>query len=271
MDFFDGLNIPLFHSEPGHHSIFRHEPLYYGLQYNHAGSFFLRINHGPELRAEGPCAFITHPGAFFEYGYYEDTPRHHNHICTCGERVQRYLDSGLLVINDAAPIIRVKQPDRFLNIMLEIMSLLERHSPTVPPRAVLLFEDLLLHLNHESVQGEDAIPAHHYDFFKKLISDVRENPQADWCFEKISRKHGQTFRHFRRLFKSLTGLPPQQFLLQLRLQLAASMLIKNADPVSEIAERAGFHNNIYFYRLFKQHFKITPLEYRHEFFRGKYH
>lgn len=267
MDFYDGLKFAAFRSEPEHHDIFRHEPLYYGLQYNHAGHFWLRIDHGPELRGDGPCAFITHPGAFFEYGYYDGTPRHHNHICTCGERIEKYLSSGLLVINDASPIIKVNQPDRFLSIMLEAMALLRRNSPATPPRAVLLFEDLLLQLNHETSQGKEAIPPHHYDFFKKLIADIRENPEDDWCFEKISHRHGQTFRHFRRLFKSLTGLPPQQFLIQCRLRLAASWLIENTDSPNIIAENAGFSSNIYFYRLFKQHYNVTPLEYRREFSR----
>ena len=265
MNFYDGLKFSAFRSEPAHHRIYRHEPIYYGLQYNHAGHFFLRINHGAEFRAEGPCVFIAHPGAFFEYGYYDDTPRHHNHLCVCGERVAQYLESGLLVIDDSAPIIRVRHPDRFFNVMLGIIVMLQKNVPAVPPRAVLMFEDLLLQLFHEPVPEEQAVPAYQHDFFDRLIAGVRANPENDWCFEEISRRNGQTFHHFRRLFKKLAGLPPQQFLIQCRLQLAASLLTGGDDPIKEIAEEAGFSSNIYFARLFKRHFNVTPLEYRREF------
>ena len=265
MNFYDGLQFAAFRSQPEHHMIWRHEPCYYGLQYNHAGHFFLRIDHGQEFRAEGPCAFITHPGAFFEYGYYDDTTRHHNHLCVCGDRVQKYLDSGLLVINDSAPIIRVRQPNRFLGVMLNIIVMLQKNIPAVPPQAVLMFEDLLLQLFHEPILAKQVVPPYQQEFFSRLIAGIREKPAKDWPFEEISQKHGQTFHHFRHLFKSLAGLPPQQFLLQCRLQLAATMLIGSTDPIKQIAENTGFGSNIYFYRLFKRHFKITPLEYRREF------
>jgi len=265
MNFYDGLKFAAGRSEPVHHNIYRHEPIYYGVQYNHSGHFFLRINQGTEFHAEGPCVFISHPGAFFEYGYYDDSPRHHNHLCVCGERVKRYLESGMLVINDAVPIIRVRQPDRFLNLMLNIIAMLQRNIPATPPRAVLMFEDLLLQLFHEPVPEEQTIPAYQHDFFHRLIAGIRNNPEEDWRFEEISQQHGQTFHHFRRLFKSLAGLPPQQFLIQCRLQQAASLLIGGNDPIKQIAEDTGFCSNIYFSRLFKQHYNVTPLEYRQEF------
>jgi AraC-like DNA-binding protein len=267
MNFYDGLTFSAFGSDPQHYQIFGKTALYYGIQYNHAGPFYLRINNGTKIKAEGSYAFITHPGTFFEYGYYNDNVRHHNHVCVLGSRIKKYLSSGLMLINDESPLIRVDQPDRFLKTMLEIMALLRNNSPTIPPRAVLLFEDLLLQLFHEPAQSGNNIPAHQYNFFKKLISDVRENPEYEWSFEELSLKHGLNFRYFRRLFKTMAGMPPQQFLIRSRLRLAASLLVENSDTVSMIAENSGFSSNIYFTRLFKQHYKVTPLEYRREFAR----
>jgi len=128
-----------------------------------------------------------------------------------------------------------------------------------------MFEDLLLQLFHEPIPEEQEVPAYQHEFFNRLIAEIRENPENDCCFEEISRQHGQTFHHFRRLFKSLAGLPPQQFLIQCRLQLAASLLIGSDDPIKQIAEDTGFCSNIYLSRLFKQHYNVTPLEYRQEF------
>ncbi len=76
-------------------------------------------------------------------------------------------------------------------------------------------------------------------------------------------------RFVRRLFKAVSGLPPQQFLIQCRLQQAASLLVGTGETVGVIAERVGIGNEFYFSRLFKAKYRIPPLEYRREF-AGRY-
>ena len=66
MNYYDDLEIPFVsYVKDGHCR--SHIPLYYGIQYNHAGTVLLRIDDGPVFRGEGPHVFFSHPGAFFEY------------------------------------------------------------------------------------------------------------------------------------------------------------------------------------------------------------
>ena len=68
MDYFDGLSFNLAGRSKQCLSTRRKESLFYGIQYIHSGSMFLRVNHGPVFRLKGPHVFITHPGAYIERG-----------------------------------------------------------------------------------------------------------------------------------------------------------------------------------------------------------
>ncbi len=264
MNFFDGHYFSHYVSTPEHSGESHHVPIYYGIQYNHSGRFWLRVNHGERFECEGPWAFITNPGAFFEYGSFPGETRHHNFICSYGERVDRYISSGLLPIDNVHPLIRIGNPERFLETMLRIISLLRCTEPVVPARAVLLYEELLL-LLHEMPASVPAVPAFQENYFRRLVEEVRRHPEKTWDFNCEAARRNLTTAHFRRLFRTVAGLPPQQFLIQCRLQFAAARLVDTSEPVGRIAEDAGFCNCFYFSRLFKARFRLSPLEYRREF------
>ncbi len=264
MNYFDGLEFSLYGMIPEHRGESHHVPLYYGIQYNHAGRFFLRIDRGELLTAEGPHVFLTHPGAYFEYGNLAGESRSHNFLCVYGERVGRYLESGLLPVDPARPLIRVRNPERFLETMGRIVATLRAASPAVPPRAVLLYEELLLQL-HDAPPPEKRLPAYQNGYFSRLAQEIRHHPELGWDFQTEAARRSLTGTHFRRLFRQLTGLPPQQFLIRCRLQRAAELLLTTGEPVGRIAERVGIGNEFYFSRLFREKFGSSPLEYRREF------
>lgn len=264
MNYFDGLYFSLYGMLPVHRGESHHVPVYYGVQYNHSGRFFLRIDRGELLTAEGPHVFLTHPGAYFEYGNLDGESRSHNFICVYGERVGRYLESGLFPVDPARPLIRVRNPERFLETMGRIVTTLRAAAPAVPPRAVLLYEDLLLQL-HDAPPPGKRLPAYQNAYFTRLAQEIRLHPELGWDFQTEAARRGLSSAHFRRLFRQLTGLPPQQFLIRCRLQLAAELLASTGDPVGRIAERVGIGNEFYFSRLFREKFESSPLEYRREF------
>lgn len=264
MNFFEGHNFSIYGSYPEHTGESHHVPIYYGLQYNHAGHFWLDINHSGRIEYNGPHAFITHPGAFFEYGNVDGETRHHTFICSYGDRITRYIDSGLMKLETHTAAVPICHPERFLNSMTQLMSLLRNNLPIVPPRAVLLYEELLLQMS-EQPSTDRQFGFYHRDYFNELIETIRKKPQQNWDFAKEAHHRNLTEAHFRRLFKAFSGLPPRQFLIQSRLQHAAMLLITTREPVGTIAGMAGIENEFYFSRLFKEKFQVSPLEYRREF------
>lgn len=261
MKYFDGLDFPLYNSHPIHQAETRNTPVYYGIQFNYSGRFWLRIDGGVLHEHEGPCAFITHPGAYFEYGSYPGTPRSHHFICCHGPRIQDYIAGGLLDCDAENAVRSVKNPEWFLECMQSIMTQLKSSLPIVPPRVVHRFEELLLTLQESS--AEDTQLNHwHADAFKALISRLRMEPMLAWDFHEEARRRGMTTTHFRRVFKTFAGSPPQQFLIQCRLQRAASLLLTTTLPCSKIAETVGIPDEFYFSKLFKARYKSSPVKYR---------
>lgn len=262
MNFFAEHYFSCWGSIPDDKRIYYNDPTYYGIQYNHSGEFFLSVNHGKKIIAEGPSVFITHPGAYFEYGCINNKPRHHNWICSYGNRIGTYISSGLLVLTTEPIIIPIRNPDKFLQTMLSIISLIEQ--PIIPQRAILLYEDLLLQI-FESQQKIKTLPPFQDHVLKNLISEIRKHPEHDVDFNAAAEQCHVTLGQFRRIFRILTNMPPNQFLIHCRLQKASYLLLTTRDSIGNIAEEVGIGCPFYFSLLFKKKYFISPLEYRREF------
>lgn len=236
---------------------------YYGIQYNHSGGLQLIFDERLELKVEGSWAFITWPGPRFQYGSPNAQPRSHNFVCFSGERAERFRESGLMPITPEKPLIKITHPERFMETMTLLNKTLDyeyRHHD----RAVSILEYLLLQL-HEQQESNNTLPAHHEVKLKSLYKAIRKDPQLEWGFTKEAANMYVSPTHFRRLFKQLTGLPPQQFLINCRLNLAVKLLAETSEPIGNLAGLCGFDDKFYFSRIFKKYRNISPSAYRREF------
>jgi len=69
--------------------------------------------------------------------------------------------------------------------------------------------------------------------------------------------HVSTF-HFARLFRRTVGVPPHQFVLQLRVQRAINLLKAGTVSLAQIAVECGFHDQPHFTRAFRRVTGSTP-------------
>ena len=116
----------------------------------------------------------------------------------------------------------------------------------------------------EAAAEEPQLPAFQEEYFRHLVAEVRNHPEKPWDFAAEAAKRNLTSHHFRRLFKAAAKLPPQQFLINCRLELAAVLLTGTPHPVGTVAELCGIGSEFYFSRLFKARFRLSPLRYRRE-------
>jgi transcriptional regulator GlxA family with amidase domain len=68
--------------------------------------------------------------------------------------------------------------------------------------------------------------------------------------------------HYASLFKRMTGYPPVDYLIRLRMQRAVQLLNTTQLSVKEIAVRVGYPDQFYFSRAFKQIHEHSPSEHR---------
>ncbi len=67
---------------------------------------------------------------------------------------------------------------------------------------------------------------------------------------------------FSHLFKEIMNISPQQYLVDIRIQKAKSLLEDTDLPISKISDIVGLQNQHYFSRMFKKYTLLSPLEYR---------
>lgn len=85
---------------------------------------------------------------------------------------------------------------------------------------------------------------------EKTIAYIRQNLSNDIDFTELAQSFNLSYSRYRFIFKNMTGLAPNQFLINERLQCAMRMLKNTEMNINEIAYKSGFQSPQYFSRLF---------------------
>lgn len=100
-----------------------------------------------------------------------------------------------------------------------------------------------------------------------IISLLEKHSETDFSVEQLARMACTSPRNFTRQFRKATGYSPIGFLLGIRLNHAAELLMNSNLRMSEIAIKCGFSDSNYFTKSFGAKFGISPREYR-RYYRG---
>lgn len=100
-----------------------------------------------------------------------------------------------------------------------------------------------------------------------LIAQVEQFARShladDLSLGRMAEVTGRSTSNLSKVFKQMTGVGYNDYITQLRMLQAAHCLRSNPRiALGEIASSAGFNSTSYFIRVFREHFGITPAEYR---------
>jgi AraC-like DNA-binding protein len=96
---------------------------------------------------------------------------------------------------------------------------------------------------------------------KEALADMRENLDAKPSMNQIARNAGLSLRSFNRQFAAETGIPPKQWLIQLRIEKAKELLKKPGTSVTEVALAVGYSSLGQFIATFRSKTGQLPSEY----------
>jgi AraC family transcriptional regulator len=96
----------------------------------------------------------------------------------------------------------------------------------------------------------------------KSITFIEKNMYEPITIHDIAREAQYSTYHFCRIFRSLVGDSPKEYLRKRRLTVAAERLVKGETSILDIALDCQFGSHASFTRSFKQFFKVTPEQYR---------
>ena len=98
-------------------------------------------------------------------------------------------------------------------------------------------------------------------YIKQTVSYIVANVHGELDVEKLIRMSHLSKSRFYALFKKYTGTSPVRFHNSYRLTAAADYLIVYDMKINEVSKKLGFQDPLYFSRLFKKEFGVSPSEY----------
>lgn len=97
----------------------------------------------------------------------------------------------------------------------------------------------------------------------RTIDYIESNIENPMTLEELATVANFSKFHFSRLFQSIVGETPFQFILRVRLEKAATFILNNNnESISEIAYKCGFSDISIFSRNFKNYFHVSASQYR---------
>lgn len=97
---------------------------------------------------------------------------------------------------------------------------------------------------------------------RHAVDLLSERLREPFSLERLARECGLSVSRLAHLFREQVGVPPQQYVEDLRLQRAARLLRSTSLCIGEVAEETGYANAFYFSNRFRKMFRESPSRYR---------
>lgn len=118
---------------------------------------------------------------------------------------------------------------------------------------------------HSTLSTCNAQNASNYFAVSTAVEYMKQNYMQPLTIRKIADYCCLSTSYFHKIFCETTHVTPNNYLLNIRLSHARSLLASTSLPVSEIASKCGFNSQAYFSDCFKHQFSISPSKFRHSF------
>ena len=99
------------------------------------------------------------------------------------------------------------------------------------------------------------------EFLKKATALILKNLDQEFNVDDLCAEMGMSRSSLYNKVKALTGHSPSEFVRQVRLKEAATMLRSQKYTVAEVSDHMGYSDPKYFTDVFKKHYGMTPSAY----------
>lgn len=97
---------------------------------------------------------------------------------------------------------------------------------------------------------------------EQIKTSIVENyADANFDLESVLSSLPYCSDYLTKLMRNEVGMTPHQYLTNLRLQAASDLLCSVNSSITEVSHLCGFNNPLYFSRLFKKKYGVSPREY----------
>ncbi len=168
------------------------------------------------------------------------------------------------------PLYEGENPIVFRNVPKLCERIFELHNPLYEKSSYLPalelvsilsnFTILKPHKNYSDIEPKTRMPdIYRMAWFEDLIANRYYEPLTT---SKVADMLHISSRHLSRIIKARYGKTFHEVLIKVRLENAAKLLTSTDSSVNNIIKKVGYNKSSLFYKDFKEHFNISPLEYR---------
>lgn len=100
------------------------------------------------------------------------------------------------------------------------------------------------------------------DRIHKSIKFIHKNFNSNISLKQLADIEHLSISRYRTIFKQCTGLSPKNYIIALRIKKACELIVQTDLSVKEIAESVGYHDELYFSRIFKARTGIAASSYK---------
>ena len=110
--------------------------------------------------------------------------------------------------------------------------------------------------------SEPQVLENHSDCIEDVMRYIREHIGEPLDRETLADVAGFSVPHFHRVFRAHVGESAISYIRRIRLERAGRKLRMGAVDITEVALAAGYDSHAAFSKAFKQHFGLSPSEFR---------
>lgn len=153
--------------------------------------------------------------------------------------------------------INMSLPSIFNKIIHELQ--LQQHD--FMKYCILEFQQLLLTLHRTSLDYESRT-SYKSEAVEAAIIYLNANYKKDIRIKELAAQYHMTHNWFIRCFVAYTGITPQTYLSNIRIDKAKEFLAISSCSITEVANLTGYTDPLYFSRIFKKKTGQSPREYK---------
>lgn len=243
------------HTHPAYSFIYYFQPVY---------DFIIEGEHLSYDLAEGKCLSVVSP----DIPHQEIVQDHfQSYIAIMIDR--ELFQKTILQYVQTVPVFRGEafSPHPELLGVLRCFMLESSRGINGNPEMLNHLAQVITHLTVRSVISEnhDTVPL--YDRFEvdRTIAYMNSHFSEKIIIDDLAKQAARSSGHFSKVFKSVTGMTPMEYLSMVRIQKARNLLINTMKSITEIALECGFNTSSYFSSCFLEKYKTTPSAFRQNF------
>ena len=211
---------------------------------------------GEEHRCPAGSVVLYRPNEthFYSYNLKDKTEMYWIHFT--GNKVEDIL--GKYGPNKQISFARVS--NKYVELCEKIIYELQLKRPMFGEITAALFLELLGLISRGVQTRKDAYDASIEEALIYFHKHYNENIEL----EQYAKSCNMSICWFARQFRNRTGMSPKQYITDIRIGNAKTLLHATNKSIGEIGYMCGYDNQLYFSRIFKKYVGISPRDYREQ-------